>query len=140
MSSGFSYKDDDNNVFTGYLQDDGYGNIEMWKVGTDGEKIMVYSGTNAVGTVDYETGLVELKEFRPIAFIADSNIKINVQLADKNVFASRSRILTIDGSDPQAISLSIQDKASAGGTSRSSSSGTSSSSGSSGTSSSSSGY
>ncbi len=140
MSTGFSYKDDDNNVFTGYLQDDGYGNIEMWKVGTNGEKIMVYSGTNAVGTVNYETGLVEMTEFRPIAFIADSNIKINVQLADKNVFASRSRILTIDGNDPQAISLSIQDKASAGGTSRSSSSGTSSSSSGSGTSSSSSGY
>ena len=43
-SSGFEYKDDDNAVFTGYLEDDGYGKIQMWKVGINGEKVLVYFG------------------------------------------------------------------------------------------------
>lgn len=114
LSTGFEYKDDDNVVFTGYLEDDGFGKLQMWKVGTEGEKIIVYAGSDNIGTVNYDTGLVELNEFRPISFLNDSNIKINVVLRDKNVFASRSRILTIDGNDPDAIRLSISDKQIAG--------------------------
>ena len=109
-SSGFEYKDDDNAVFTGYLEDDGYGKIQMWKVGINGEKVLVYFGGTAIGIIDYSTGTATLDKFRPIAFVRDSNIKINIDLAEKNIFASRSRILTIDKNDPDAIILSIEDK------------------------------
>ncbi len=109
-STGVRYKDDSDTVFTGYLEDDGYGKIQMWKVGLNGVKTLVYYGTTAVGTIDYDTGTIELNNFRPIGFIRDANIKINAQLDEKNVFASRSRILTIDKNDPDAIVLSIQDK------------------------------
>ena len=108
-SSGFTYKDDFDNVFTGYLEDDGYGKIRMWKTGISGEKVLVYYEETSVGTINYNTGKITLKEFRPITFSNNTNIKLNVKLRDSNVFANRSRILTLDRDDPESVILSIED-------------------------------
>ena len=144
-SSAFTYKDDDNIVITAYLDDDGNGNIRLWKMGVNGEKILVYFGTKSVGTIDYGSGLITLNNFRPLSYVNNSHIKINAPLQNKNIFASRSRILTIDTVDPSAITLTIRDLTEKMGSSSSShssgshSSSSSSSSSSSGSSSSSSG-
>ena len=107
-SSGFQYKDG-SEVFTGYIEDDGYGKIQMWRMGRDGEKIKVFYDTTAIGEVDYENGIITLDNFSPISFVNGTNIKINVKLRDKNVFASRSRILTLDQNDPESVRLTIRD-------------------------------
>ena len=126
-SSAFSYKDDDDTVITAYLDDDGFGNVRLWKVGVNGEQILVYFGTNSVGTINYETGVINLNNFRPLSYLNNSHIKINVPLQNKNVFADRSRILTVDGVDPSAITLTIRDITEKGSSSLSSHSHSSSS-------------
>ena len=59
--------------------------------------------------MDYEKGIVTLDNFRPLSYINNTHIKINIPLQNKNVFASRARILTIDTIDPDAIKLTIRD-------------------------------
>ena len=108
-SSAFAYKDDNNEVITAYMSDDGSGNMELWKIGVNGEKILVYYGTTSIGKVDYEKGIVTLDNFRPLSYINNTHIKLNIPLQNKNVFASRARILTIDTIDPDAIKLTIRD-------------------------------
>ncbi len=49
--------------------------------------------------------MITLNNFRPISFVGDANIKINAPLKDKNIFANRSSILTIDKNDPLALVL-----------------------------------
>ena len=108
-TSGFKYKDNLNDEITAYLEDDGSGKIQLFKFDAFRNKVLVYSDRTAVGTIDYDTGVIELNDFRPISFINDSSIKINVPLQNKNIFATRSRILTIDSFDPSSVVLSIRD-------------------------------
>tara|TARA_Y100000593_G_scaffold90859_1_gene178239 strand:- start:20388 stop:22241 length:1854 start_codon:yes stop_codon:yes gene_type:complete len=108
-TGGFEYKDDDDNVFIGYLDDDGNGKVRMWKIGSFGEKIYVYDKENSIGTIDYTTGKIVLNKFRPLSFLNNIDIRMNVPLKDKNVFANRSRILTMDSADPESLILSIEE-------------------------------
>ena len=108
-STGFEYKDDDGNVFVGYLDDDGSGKLRMWKRNMSGGKVYVYEKENAIGTIDYNSGKLTLKEFRPLSYENNLDIRIDVPLRDKNVFASRSRIITLDKNDPNSVRISIEE-------------------------------
>tara|TARA_Y100001963_G_scaffold44358_1_gene62252 strand:+ start:11303 stop:13123 length:1821 start_codon:yes stop_codon:yes gene_type:complete len=108
-SSPFKYKTDIGDEITAYLQDDGYGGISLYRFDSEGRKVLVYYGSTAVGTIDYASGIINLQDFRPLSFIDNTHIKINVPLEKKNIFASKSRILTIDKFDSEAIRLSIKD-------------------------------
>jgi hypothetical protein len=111
LSTAFKYKDDDNIVFEGYFEDDGWGKIQLFKYSSLGKKVLVYYGTNSMGTVNYTTGEIDINNFRPISFIGDSNIRINCKPANKNIFAKQSAILTIDKTDAEAVILTVEDKA-----------------------------
>jgi hypothetical protein len=108
-SSAFMYRDNLGTEIKAFLQDDGYGKIQLYRFDSEGRKILVYYGTTAVGTIDYKTGIIDLQDFRPVSFFEGVNIKINVPLQKKNIFASRSRILTIDKFDTDAVRLTIKD-------------------------------
>jgi hypothetical protein len=107
-SSSFKYKDDDNNEIDAYLDDDGKGNIRLYKYNTLSEKVFVYYDNTSIGTIDYGTGILKFSNFRPLSFINDSNIKLNVSLQHKDIFANRSNILTIDKNDSSAMILSVK--------------------------------
>ena len=109
QTTGFEYKDDDGVLFTGYLDDDGYGKVRMYKLGSEGERVYVYQKEKAVGTIEYTTGKLTLKEFRPISYSNGADIRMNVKPNENNVFANRSRIITLDKNDPESIILTIDE-------------------------------
>ena len=72
------------------LEDDGEGTIRIMKVsGSNLEKIL------DIGTVDYATGLVEIKDIKVDSYLG-SAIKIYVRMADPDISASLNNILTIE--------------------------------------------
>ena len=108
-SSSFRYKDDLGDDIIAYLQDDGYGLVQLYRFDSEGRKVLVYHDSTAVGTIDYTNGVINLQDFRPLSFMDTTHIKLNVPLEKKNIFASRSRILTIDKFDSEAVRLTIRD-------------------------------
>jgi len=98
-SSGFGYADSTSPLLVKptvdcYLDDDGRGNIRIYKVvGT--EKVYINRKT---GTIDYTTGKVVLNNFK-VEYInprTDSEIKITVIPAAQDISARRNQIIMID--------------------------------------------
>ena len=88
-----------------YLDDDGYGNIRIYKrVGND----RIYLNRKA-GTVNYTTGLVEIKSFSPIGIPNGSvEIKIMVKPDRGDIFVRRNQVLVIN---PDQIDVTmVQEK------------------------------
>jgi|LakMenE18May11ns_1017448.scaffolds.fasta_scaffold9945009_2 hypothetical protein len=76
-----------------YFDDDGYGNIRIYKlIGSE----RVYLKRKA-GTVNYETGLIEIKSFTPLG-IPDGTVEINILAKpDKgDIFVRRNQVLVIN--------------------------------------------
>lgn len=122
-SSGFKYKDVNNNIFTGYFDDDGNGKIRIFKHNIFGKKEYVYHENTSIGTIDYNTGKIEIENFSPVSLKDKTHISVNVSTKNKNIFASRNQILTIDKNDNEALSLFIRkfsDRLTSSGTSTSS--------------------
>jgi len=121
-SSGFNYKDEDDKPFTGYFDDDGNGKIRIFKYDSNGEKKYIYHNNSSIGTIDYGTGKIELEGFNPISLKNTTYLSVNAPPKNKNIFASRSQILTIDKTDNDSLSLSISklsEKSNTSGTSTS---------------------
>jgi hypothetical protein len=109
-SSSFFYRDltsSDVNKPTvaAYLDDDGYGNLRIYK--RIGEE-RIYLSRKA-GTVNYETGIVEIKAFSPIGIPDGSvEIKITVKPDRGDIFVRRNQVLVIN---PNEIDVNmIQEK------------------------------
>jgi hypothetical protein len=110
VSTPFIYKDDNNLTFYGYLGDDGKGALEIFKYSQEGDKVVVYTGKEKVGTVDYDTGILRLNEFRPIALAGrTSQFRISAIPNSKNIKADQNHILTIDVTDPNGLILNVKD-------------------------------
>jgi len=76
-----------------YLDDDGYGNVRIYK--KIGEE-RIYLNRKA-GTIDYTTGLVQLKSFSPLGIPDGSvEIKITVKPSRGDIFVRRNQILAIN--------------------------------------------
>lgn len=81
---------------TAYFEDDGSGNIRLYKV-VDGVKTVINS---SIGTVNYETGVVTLATWLPVSITSgNSYVKITATPRTENVLSSENIILTIDASD-----------------------------------------
>ena len=104
-STSFTYKDDDNVIFLGYLEDDGYGVMRIWKMDSLGNKVIVYSGADKVGTLDYEKGVMNLKDFRPLSTPGTNHIRLTTTPRNNNIFATQRQILTLDSSDIESIQV-----------------------------------
>ncbi len=109
-SSSFFYRDltsSDVNKPTvaAYFDDDGYGNLRIYK--RIGEE-RIYLSRKA-GTVNYETGIVEIKAFSPIGIPDGSvEIKITVKPDQGDIFVRRNQVLVIN---PNEIDVNmIQEK------------------------------
>lgn len=81
------------------LEDDGLGNLRL--VATKG----VVTGTvKTIGTVDYDTGLVQITGLK-VDRLLGSNIKVYVRTRNKDIASTKNTILSIDQSD---INITIE--------------------------------
>jgi hypothetical protein len=81
--------------FQAYIGDDGLGNINIFRYGSDNEKINVVP---LAGTVNYATGLIEVQNFSPEA-ISGIELKINATSENMDVIPQREQILVIEADD-----------------------------------------
>lgn len=98
-SSSFGYQDKTSSALIkptvdAFLDDDGYGNIRIYKI--DGST-KIYMDTKA-GKVDYTKGIITLNNFKPeyIKPKTESIIKITAEPQKQDVKALRNQIITID--------------------------------------------
>jgi len=103
-SESFTIRDASGVVVTGYLDDDGSGNVRVYKLVND-TKVIVYAN---IGAINYTTGKVTLINFTPITTSAsDAIIKIDVEPNNQNISTIRNMILLID---PDDVSVSAIQK------------------------------
>jgi hypothetical protein len=99
-SSSFYYRDITSTAVNkpsvvAYLDDDGYGNVRIYKKVNE-EKIYL---VNRAGTINYNTGLVQLKSFSPLSIPEENNsveIKIIVVPQSGDVLVRRNQVLLIN--------------------------------------------
>lgn len=94
-SSGFGYKEAKTGLnVDAYLEDDGYGNIRIYKILGD-EKIIL--NANA-GTINYKSGVISLIDFNPTYLIPASSTEISLTVVpiSKDISTRRNQILTFD--------------------------------------------
>ena len=101
-STGFNYKDDAGTAFIGFLEDDGFGGMRIFKIDSNGVKTIIY---NNVGTIDYITGFINIKDFRPTGIEGSTEIRVYAKPADQNIFSDREQLLTFDAFDGSALSV-----------------------------------
>ena len=91
-SSSFFFTDSNGSV-AAYLDDDGYGNIRVYKL-VGQERIYI---KRKAGTVNYSDGLVELKSFAPLG-TPDGNVEIKLTMVPErgDVFVRRNQVLVIN--------------------------------------------
>lgn len=83
------------------------GTLRSYYVKTNGEKVIV---NNAVGTINYALGLVELNNFKPTQLIGneyyDSTVlTLNIQPEEEVIYPVQNRILDIDEYDASSIQI-----------------------------------
>jgi len=104
----FVYKDVDGVTDTVcYMDDDGSGLIRMFKL-VDGVKIYIYEN---VGTINYKTGSISLKQFQPVA-LSDNYITIRFTVIsdEPNVVSDKNAIVYFDPYDYSALNVSLIDE------------------------------
>lgn len=97
-SESFNYQDATSTalvkpIVPAYLEDDGFGNVRVYKIVNNG-KVTIKPN---IGTLDYETGLLTLKNFKAESLAGGrTEIRLTVQPRGKDVFARRNQIIEID--------------------------------------------
>lgn len=85
-----------------FLEDDGYGNIRIYKV-VGAEKIVVVRN---IGSVNYETGLVVLRNFNAESLASGKiELAITVIPRNKDIFARRNQIILIENDGIQVTAI-----------------------------------
>ena len=80
--------------YSAYLNDDGNGNINVFRYADNKETVIVPN----TGNIDYETGVVNIENFQPTAF-SGIEIKVNVKPEKTDVTPVREQILIMDSRD-----------------------------------------
>jgi hypothetical protein len=94
-SSAFGYLDTDGvTQVVAYLEDDGYGNIRIYKL-VGSEKITL---VEKAGTLNYSNGTIGLIDFNPIYILPASSTEISLTIVplNKDIFTRRNQILLVD--------------------------------------------
>lgn len=98
-SSGFTYTDSNGNTYDEcYIRDDNYGGLVIYK--TLAGKFTIIQDN--IGTIDYASGLVSLKDFKVAGYT--SYISIYVAPKNKDIIASKDKIIIID---PVDVNVSV---------------------------------
>jgi hypothetical protein len=94
-SSAFGYLDTDGvTQVVAYMEDDGYGNIRIYKL-VGSEKITL---VEKAGTLNYSNGTIGLIDFNPIYILPASSTEISLTIVplNKDIFTRRNQILLVD--------------------------------------------
>jgi hypothetical protein len=84
-----------------------FGTLRTYYYNSNGVKIII--GT--VGTIDYETGLIELNSFNPTGVTNDlAQLTISATPVSTIISSSYNRIITVDPFDPNAIIVNLTAK------------------------------
>jgi hypothetical protein len=119
QSNSFTYLDYKNVVRVCKLYDDGFGLIYIgyqqdglsYSIGRfDNLDLSVFS-PESIGTIDYETGEMNLVKFNPIYSAENNTIKIFANVVDSDIFVNPSTILSIDTNDRNATVINLIESA-----------------------------
>ena len=83
------------NNFTAQLDDDGLGNVRIFRFNTDKEKVFIDA---TAGTIDYTTGKLSMSSFLVSAFDG-IEIKVNADPVNKDIVPVREQIIIISSAD-----------------------------------------
>ena len=83
------------NNFTAQLDDDGLGNIRIFRFNTDKEKVFINA---TAGTIDYTTGKLSMSSFVVSAFDG-IEIEVNADPVNKDIVPVREQIIIISSED-----------------------------------------
>ena len=89
-STQFTY-----NGFLAYLEDDGLGNINIYRFNDAKQKVNIVQNA---GTVNYESGEIDIDGFKPTAY-ADIELKISISPDRLDVIPVREQILLMESGD-----------------------------------------
>jgi hypothetical protein len=89
-STQFTY-----NGFLAYLDDDGLGNINIYRFNDAKKKVNIIDNA---GIVDYETGDIDIEGFKPTAY-ADIELKVSIRPDRLDVIPVREQILLMESGD-----------------------------------------
>lgn len=81
--------------FTCFLDDDGLGNVRIYRFNEDRQKIVILSNA---GTVNYDTGTIEIENFAPSAY-SGIEMKVTVTPDRLDLIPVREQILIISAND-----------------------------------------
>jgi hypothetical protein len=86
-----------------------FGTLRSFYIKPNGEKVVV---NDNVGTVNYETGLIELLSVRtlgtsPNDFYDENVLTFNIPIDREIITPLRNRVLTVDRNDPTSIQIDI---------------------------------
>lgn len=93
VSSPFKYADANGSILDAQFKDDGYGNINIFKLTTESSSLLVKNA----GTVDYDKGIVKLTNFRTEA--GTNPISVTVIPNQNDILPTRNTIITAEDSD-----------------------------------------
>jgi len=84
-----------------------YGTLQTYYYNSNGVKVII--GT--VGTIDYETGVIDLTSFAPVGVTNDlGQLTISATPVSTIISSSYNRIITVDPFDPNAITVNLTAK------------------------------
>ena len=82
------------------------GNLRVIFFDTNAEKRIIKSNA---GTINYETGLIEINDLNIISLISGPFLKIDVEAQRSIIESTRNTIITIDENDPSAIIVAVEE-------------------------------
>jgi hypothetical protein len=99
------YSDADQANVTTYIDDDGNGNLRLYKI-VNNAKVCIKS---SIGTVNYTNGEIVLTDFAPVSVedILGGTIRINMVPNDMDVATERNQILMVDPLDVLGQSMTV---------------------------------
>lgn len=79
-----------------FFRDDGAGNLVLFKQLTDFSTVVIDAN---FGTIDYDTGVIDITCFAPVALVDSTEISISFEPRENDIFSVRNLILTIEDED-----------------------------------------
>jgi len=119
QSNSFTYLDYKNVVRVCKLYDDGFGLIYIgyeqdglsYSIGRFDNLDLSVLSPESIGTIDYETGEMNLVKFNPIYSAENNTIKIFANVVDSDIFVNPNTILSIDTNDRNATVINLIESA-----------------------------
>lgn len=94
-SNAFTYVDNEGETYISYLDDDGAGNVRIYRI-LDLVRLYMF---NTVGTINYTTGVINLVDFNPLSILSGSTLELKVKLKYNDIESNQNNLLFINSED-----------------------------------------